>query len=292
MPTAAAPVAVGIGLAVHNGVFMLVPVLIAFLASWLIHIGGLFIDNYKLIFDHPEIPEHPELLQSLANGTLTRSRLLMAIAVSFVAAALVVPRCLPIGGVLTVALGAVGMAASAGYAAGPYPLVKLGVAEPVFVVMFCIVAVVGTYYVQAVAALGAGPHWWPVLEALPGRAFILGLPEGALVTSVLIIDDIRDRVFDKAKGWHTGTVRFGRGWSRAEFVGLVVFAYACLFWFWLGLGFSAWILLPLLTVPGGAFVARAVCTIDCRSDLIPMTPRMAFVSLGYSILLGIGIAVS
>ncbi len=292
LPTAAAPVAVGIGLAVRNGVFAAEPVLIAFLASWLVHLGGIFLDNYKLIFDHPEVPEHPELLQSLADGTLTRRMLQRAIAASFIAAVAVGVWLLPIAGVLTVVLGAVGIAASAGYAAGPYPLVRLGIAEPVFVVMFGIVAVVGTYYVQAVASLGATPHWLPVPGALPVDAFLLGLPEGALVTSVLVIDDLRDSAFDAVKGWHTGTVRFGRSWGRTQFTGLVVFGYLCPFWFWLELHFSAWVLLPLLTLPAAAFVTHRVCTRNCRTDLIPMTPCMAFVSLAYSILLGIGIAVS
>jgi 1,4-dihydroxy-2-naphthoate octaprenyltransferase len=131
-----------------------------------------------------------------------------------------------------------------------------------------------------------------VAAALPAHVFILGLPVGALVTAVLVIDDIRDREFDAAKGWRTMAVRFGRGWSRAEFVGLVVVGYAMPFWFWQGLGISAWVLLPLLTLPAAVFIAHAVCTRERRDDLVPMTPRMARLSLAYAILLAIGIAVS
>jgi len=47
LPTAAAPVFVGIGLALHDDVFAAAPLLIAFLASWLIHIGGVFTDNHE-----------------------------------------------------------------------------------------------------------------------------------------------------------------------------------------------------------------------------------------------------
>jgi 1,4-dihydroxy-2-naphthoate octaprenyltransferase len=39
LPTAAAPVLVGVGLAIHDGVFAPLPALIGFLASWLVHVG-------------------------------------------------------------------------------------------------------------------------------------------------------------------------------------------------------------------------------------------------------------
>jgi hypothetical protein len=49
-----------------------VPALVGFLASWLIHIGGVFADNFQLLTRHPGLREHPELCDAIANGTLTR----------------------------------------------------------------------------------------------------------------------------------------------------------------------------------------------------------------------------
>jgi len=290
LPTAAAPVAVAIGLAIHDHVFMALPALLAFLASWLVHTGGIFVDNYQLVFDHPDVPEHPELLQGLADGTLTRRSLRTAIGLSFAGAALAGVWLVPIAGFPAVILGVVGVVASVGYAVGPLPQVKHGFAEPVFLVMFGIVAVAGAYYVQALAAHGLAPGWSPVPRALPPRAFVIGLPVGALVTAILVIDDIRDASFDAAKGWRTSAVRFGRAWSRAEFTALVIFAYVIPFWFWLGLGFGPRILLPLLTAPLAAQITHAVRTVDRREDLVPMTPRASMLSLVYSVLLAVGVA--
>jgi len=61
LPTAAAPVVVAAGLAVHDHVFAPVPLTLAFLGSWFIHIGGVLTDNYELLRGHPHVPEHPEL---------------------------------------------------------------------------------------------------------------------------------------------------------------------------------------------------------------------------------------
>ena len=290
LPTAAAPVAVAVGLAIHDHVFMPLPALLAFLASWLVHTGGIFVDNYQLVFDHPDVPEHPELLQGLADGTLTPRSLRFAIGLSFLGAALAGVWLVPIAGLPAVILGVIGVVASVGYAVGPAPQVKHGVAEPVFFVMFGIVAVAGAYYVQAIAARGIAPGWLPAMQALPPPVFVIGLPVGALVAAILVIDDIRDAAFDAAKGWRTNAVRFGRGWSRAEFTALVVFAYATPVWFWLGLGFGPQILLPLLTAPMAVYITHAVRTYDRRDDLIPFTPRASLLSLAFAVLLAIGVA--
>jgi 1,4-dihydroxy-2-naphthoate octaprenyltransferase len=282
LPTAAAPVMVAAGLAVHQHVF---------LASWFIHVGGVFTDNYVLISRHSELPEHPELLAALQNGTLTLRGLLAAIVLCFALAALTGPYLLQVAGPAVIALGLIGTVASLSYSVGTYSQTKLGIADPVFFIMFGVVAVAGAYYVQAAAAYGATAGSLLVPQALPLKALIVGLPVGALVTNVLLVDDIRDRDFDALKGWRTAPVRFGLRWTRFEFVVLTVFSYALPFWFWLGLHFSPWVLSPLLTLPEAIVVTRIVCTTDRFKDLRPITPRAARLSLVYAILLGIGIAV-
>ena len=292
LPTAAAPVLVGIGLAVHDHVFAPIPVLVAFLASWLIHVGGVFTDNYELLRRHPEVPEHPELLQALNSGILTFAGLRGAIAACFGLAALTVPYLFSIGGTVALLIGIIGAVSSYCYAGRPQPYVKRGLADPIFFAMFGIVAVAGTYYIQSVALHGPAVPVVDAIKRLPPHVFLVGLPVGALVTNVMVIDDIRDRQFDAAKGWHTVAVRFGLGGSRVEYLAFTAFAYLSPFWFWLGLGFSAWALLPLLTLPLAYAIARAVCTFDQTRDLIMMTPRASHLSLIYSGLLAAGVAMS
>lgn len=291
LPTAAAPVIVAAGLAVHQHVFAALPLFIGFLASWFIHVGGVFTDNYVLISRHSELPEHPELLAALQNGTLTLRGLMAAIVVCFVLAALTGPYLLQVAGLAVIALGLIGSAASLGYSVGPYSLTKLGIADPIFFIMFGVVAVAGAYYVQAAPAYGATAGSLLIPQALPLKALVVGLPIGALVTNVLLVDDIRDRNFDASKGWRTAPVRFGLAWTRSELVMLSGFSYLLPIWFLLGLHFSPWVLLPLLSLPEAIAVARIVCTTDKIQDLRPITPRAARLSLVYAILLGIGIAV-
>jgi 1,4-dihydroxy-2-naphthoate octaprenyltransferase len=289
-PTAAAPVLVGVGLTVRDQVFAPLPMVIGFLVSWLVHVGGVFNDNHELLRRHPDLPEHPELLQALHDGTLTLAGLRNATLACFGLAALTAPYLLGIGGTLALLIGLVGAASSYFYAGGPRPYTRLGLADPIFLVMFGVVAVAGTYYIQWAAVHPTASHGIDALLKLPPEIFLIGLPVGALVTNVMVIDDIRDRQFDAVKGWQTMSVRFGLRGGRTEYVALTVFAYAMPCLLWLQSGFTAWILLPLLTLPLAYQVVRAVCTLEQTRDLLPMTPRAAYLSAIFSALLAIGIA--
>ena len=290
LPTAAVPVLVGAGLAAHQGVFALGPVLLFLVASWLVHVAGVFTDNHTLIQRYPHLPEHPELLAAVANRTLALSTLRRAIALCLVLALAIGLVLLHIGGPVVLLMGLVGLVSSLGYHGGPWPYANRGLADPVFLAMFGVVAVAATYYLQAVSLAPEGP-WWQRGVALPGAAWWVGLPAGALVVNVLVIDDIRDRHWDAQKGWRTGAVRWGLGWSRAEFALLLALAYAAPLAMWAG-GWSAWVLLPCLSAPMAWPVLQAVRRHDDTPSLLPWTPRMARVGLVYAALQAAGLALA
>jgi 1,4-dihydroxy-2-naphthoate octaprenyltransferase len=288
LPTAIAPVLVAIGLALHKGVFAAGPAALAFLAGWLIQFGGLVTDNYETLRREPEDREHPELVQAVASGLLSLGTLRMTIAATYGLAVLIGFALLAMAGWPVIVIGLLSILASWAYSAGPWPVGRHGFADPLFFLFFGTMSVIGTYYVQAATVLGP-EHW---RHALPLTAVAVSLPVGALITSILIIDDIRDYEFDTVKGKNTIAVRFGKGWSRTEFLCLLVFAYLMPFWLWLGLGFSAWVLLPLMTVPIAYLVTRAVWTRDRYDELMPMTPRMAMLTVAFSACLTAGLAVT
>ncbi len=276
LPTAAAPILVACGLAIHDGTFALWPALIAFLCSWLVHVGGVFTDVYQLLARYPNIREHPELDDAIASGEL-RMPLLLAATLAWFGVAFVPGIYLfHVIGPVSLALAAIGIIAAAWYAAGPRPMAQLGLADPVFFIMFALVAVPATYFVQA--------------HVLTPAVFLVGVPMAALVVNVLVIDDIRDVDFDRAKGWRTTAVRFGVRWSHREHLVLTVLAYAATLafvWHW-----GPWLLLPLATLPFAIAAERAVWRARRREELFAWTPRSAFLSLGYAALLAVGLALA
>jgi len=278
LPIAAAPVAIGAGLAIREHVFSLVPVLLAYIASWCVHVGGIFMDNYRLLVDHRAVREHPELTDAVADGSLLLSDVWRATVAWFVAGTLVGSFLLAWVGLVAPLLGVIGVAASLGYSVSRWSLTRLGVADPVFFLMFGVVAVVGTYYVQA--------------RSLPLTAFVIGMPLGALITNTMLIDDLCDIDFDLRKAWRTTPVVHGISWTRGEFGVLMVFAYAIPLWFWRGLHLGPWTLLPWLTLPFAIWTTRMVFTRSSAEELEPFTSRTAMLSLAYALLLAIGVAIS
>ncbi len=286
-PTAIAPVVVGIGLAHHDHVLAAGPALLAFFAGWLVQFAGVVTDNYTNLIRQPDDHEHPELVQAVQTGLLSLPFLRGTLLASYGLAVLIGLVLTAIAGWPVIVIGLLSILASWAYSAGPWPFGRYGFADPLFFLFFGTVSVIGTYYVQAAVVLG--PANWRA--ALPFAAVAVSLPIGALITNILIIDDIRDREFDVVKGKNTIAVRFGKGWSRAEFACLLAFAYLTPFWLWLSLGFSAWVLLPLITLPLALMVTYAVWTRDRFAELVPMTPRMAMLTVAFAVCLAAGIAV-
>jgi len=275
LPTAAAPVLVGVGLALHDGVFSFWPAFLGFVGSWLIHVGGVFNDNLELLRRHRHVLEHPELLAALERGELRLGQLRVATIACFVLGVLPAPYLVARGGWPIAAVGAAGILASYGYAGSGIAYARRGLADFVFLLMFGVVGVAATYFVQA--------------GRLPLEACVVGLPVGALIVCVLVIDDIRDRAFDRDKGWRTPTVRLGLRFSRLEFSVLMVSAYLALPVLWLAFATTPFVLLPLLTLPLALPILGAVLRFDRTADLLVMTPRTATLSFLFAALLGVGL---
>lgn len=291
LPAATAPVLIGAALAYHDGVFSPLPVVLSLISSWFIHVGGLFLENYWLLTEHAPLREHPELADAVDNGSLPLPMLRRITTGWFILAVLAGAYLVEYAGVMAPVLGLIGALGSASYCAGRYSQTRLGIADPVFFVMFGSVAVAGTYYAQAAQFFAQPVGWHFIPEALPWQACVIGLPLGAIITNVMVVDDLSDIEVDKAKSWKTRPVVWGVAGARAEYVALMVFAYALPFWFWRGLGLSAWILLPLLTLPLAGWTTRLVF-VTKPADVEPVSPKTAAVGLLYATLLSAGLALS
>src|SRR5262249_16377201 len=60
---------------------------------------------------------------------------------------------------------------------------------------------------------------------VPPAAWLAAIPVGALVTAILVVNNIRDADTDGAAGKRTVAVRFGRAAARAEYVALMAIPY-------------------------------------------------------------------
>ena len=290
LPTAAAPVIVASGLALGDGVWAPLPAVAAFMAGWLIQLGGVIADNYHNLARHADDKEHAAFVAALRGGVVTLRELKRTIVACYALAALPGLYLVYVGGVPALVIGLAAIAASLAYSADPYPLGDHGLGDPLFFLFFGLVSVTGSYYVQAAAvlapplALGVGPG------TVTWTGVVASLPVAALATNILVIDNIRDLEYDRDKDERTMAVLIGPRWSRVEYVGLLTLAFAVPVGLWAWGGAAPRVLLPLLSLPYAAVVARRVMRERTHEAMIPLTPQAAQVQLIFALLFAVGLA--
>lgn len=291
LPTALAPVVVAAGLALHDGLFAPGAAAAALAAGWLIQLGGVIADNYHNLRRHPDDREHPLLVRALEAGVVDLRLLARATAGCYLLAAVPGAYLVRVGGLPALVLGVVSAGASLAYSSDPLRLGDRGLGDALFFLFFGIVSVSGTYYAQAASILATG---FPM--GVPGGALTLesvaaGLPMAALITNILLIDNIRDLRFDREKGERTLAVIIGRDWTEVEMGVLTAMAYAVPVWFVSRSGHGVAVLLPLLTAPYAVMIFRRVRRADHWEDLLPLTPQAGQLAVAYAILFAAGLAV-
>ena len=130
------------------------------------------------------------------------------------------------------------------YTGGPLPLGYVGLGDLVVFVFMGPVIVLGAYFVQA-HALGAGA-WW------------ISLPMAALVTAILIVNNLRDLDSDRRSGKRTFATLIGARATRVEYAALVILAYAAIIAGVISRGLPPVALAGLLTVPAAASLCRRI----------------------------------
>lgn len=231
----AVPVLVATALAYGDGVGRLLPALAALLGAVLIQIGTNFINDYYDFKKGADTEERLGPKRVTQSGLIAPGTVLMGGLTCFALATLVGVYLVMVGGWPIVAIGVMSLLCGYAYTGGPYPLGYHGLGDLFVLIFFGVVAVTGTYYVQAGFV---GPAaWW------------VSLPVGAIGTCLIVVNNQRDASTDVKAGKRTVVVRFGTGFGRAEYVLLLVASYATLLVLFAKGYASAWVFLPLLSLP-------------------------------------------
>ena len=290
LPAAAAPVIVGVGLAVETGVFAPLPALAALVGAALIQIGTNFANDYYDAIQGADTDDREGFTRVVASGLIEPDEVKRAMWATFGAAILVGSFLVYVGGVPILVIGLASVAAGIAYTGGPYPLGYHGLGDLFVFVFFGLIAVTGTYYVQAAALVGGAVPVWPPAGTITRAAVVASLPVAALSTNILVVNNVRDREEDAKTGKRTLAVRFGYGLSRAQYVGLLALAYAAPFWFYAN-GYGLAVLLPLATLPLAVGVAETVLTETGGEALNPALESTGKLLAAYAVAFAVGLAV-
>ena len=292
LPAGAAPVVVGVGLAVRNGVFSPLPAVAALVGALLIQVGTNLANDYYDAVKGADTDEREGFTRVTQSGLVAPERVRLAAAGSFGAAALVGLYIAYIGGLPILVVGILAILSGIAYTGGPYPLGYHGLGDLFVFVFFGVVAVTGTYYVQAVDVLVGSPFPLTVPpNTVPAEAVVASLAMAGISTNVLVVNNIRDMETDRAAGKRTLAVRLGYRWSRVQYVALLALAYAVPPTLWLGYGFEPTVLAPLVTLPYAVLVTRTVLTRTDGDALNPALEQTGKLLAGFAVLFAVGVAI-
>ncbi|HHE32143.1 MAG TPA: 1,4-dihydroxy-2-naphthoate polyprenyltransferase [Chlorobaculum parvum] len=235
LPAGAMPVVIGSALAAADGVFRLLPALVALICALGIQIVTNFINE---IYDFRKGADTAERLgptRTVAAGiitgqTMTRVSIALGISVFVLGLYLVA-----IGGWPIFLIGVLSLLFAWAYTGGPFPIAYCGLGDVFVFIFFGLVAVGGTYYVQALS--------------LPTAVLVAAAAPGAFSVCILLVNNIRDIATDRKVGKMTLPARIGAPAARALYVALTVLAYAVPVWLVVSAGYSPWCLASLVSLP-------------------------------------------
>lgn len=292
LPAGLAPVLVGTAVAVADGVFAPGPAMAALIGALFIQIGTNLANDYYDAMRGVDTEDRTGFTRVTHAGLIPPSRVRGAMAATFLAAILVGTYLVYIGGLPIVIVGLVSIGCGIAYAGGPFPFGSYGLGDLFVFVFFGLVAVTGTYYVQAVAILAEQPFPLGIPDGTVTAAVLLAsLPMAALSTAILVVNNLRDIETDREAGKYTLAVLIGPTLTRVEYACLMTIAYVIPFVF-LALGWGLPVLLPVASLPLAALLLRTVMTTRDGTRLNRALERTGQVLLIYALLFSIGVVLA
>ncbi len=229
------PVAVGSALALRDGAFLPIAAGMALLGALLIQIGTNLTNDYFDFMRGADTADRLGPARVTQQGLLPPHAVKTGAFVCFALAVVVGLYLVSVGGWPILVVGIASVIAGYAYTGGPYPLGYNGLGDVFVLVFFGLVAVGGTYFLQA--------------HAITPIALLAGIPVGTLGVALLAVNNVRDAATDARAGKKTLVVRFGTGFGRAEWVAMVVAAFAIPVALFAAGQASVAVLLPLLALP-------------------------------------------
>ncbi len=206
-----APLGVAAAIALSQGVFELIPFVLALIGALFLQIAANLINEY---FDFRRGADTHKVAGQgmiIKNQVLTPRQVLIGAIVTVLIGCLIGLYLMFQSGPLLLWIGLGGVFVVITYTAGPFPLAYNGLGEIAVFIFMGSLMVLGAYYVMARQF-----DWMPV---------IAGLPIGAMVAAILHANNIRDMDADRQVNKRTMALRLGLRGARLEYVALVGGAY-------------------------------------------------------------------
>jgi 1,4-dihydroxy-2-naphthoate octaprenyltransferase len=260
--------------AVGEGVFVLLPALAALTVALLLQVASNLANDLFDFRSGADTSDRVGPPRAAALGLLSQRELVAGTGVVVGLAGLVGLYLVSVGGWPILALGALAIVSAVAYTGGPWPYGYRGLGEVFVFAFFGPVAVVGTTYLQTLT-----------LEPL---ALAASVPVGALITAILVVNNLRDIAQDRRAGKRTLAVQLGERGAVVEYELLLLTAYLVPPLLLMA-GATPGVLLALLSAPLALPLRTIVRAGGDPRRLNDVLARTARLSLVFAALLALGL---
>jgi len=275
LPAAVGPVVVGTAVAIADQAFRLLPALGCFVGAMLLQIGVNLANDYFDAKNKIDSEERLGPVRVTQSGLIPPGQVKLAMIITLALAAAVFGYLALTGGWPIVAIGVASVLGALSYSGGPYPIASHGLGELFVFIFFGLVAVCGTYYVQALT--------------LTPLAVLAAIPPGLLISAIMVVNNFRDIDTDSKAGKNTLAVKLGRSNSIRFYRSLLAGSYLLPGGLYIA-GTCSWlILLCCGTVPMALKLSNQIAVLRGK-PLNQLLAAAAQLSLVHSLLFGIGLA--
>ena len=212
LPAAIGPLLVGNALALHLDQFSWLVATVSMLCALLLQIAVNLANDYFDFKSGVDTEERLGPVRVTQSGLLSPEKVRNAMGLCLILALTVGSYLIYHGGWPIAILAAASVLGALGYSGGPYPLASHGLGEVAAFIFFGLVAVVGSYFLQAGDTSGA--------------AWLLGSAIGLFNAAVMLVNNTRDIPTDTKAGKHTLAVKIGEGQARVLYQALVYRPFA------------------------------------------------------------------
>ncbi len=272
------PVLVGGAIAYHHSALNLTATLVALWCAFMIQIGTNFANDYFDFIKGADTEDRIGFERATAAGLIAPKTMLWATVLTMTIAFFSGLYLVWVGGWIVLVIGILSLIFGVLYTGGPFPLGYNGLGDVFVFLFFGIVAVMTTYYVNAL-------EW---SEA----SFWASLAVGALCTNILVINNLRDVEQDAVVGKRTLGVLFGDTALKWEYTLMLILAFSIPLHFHVQLGYDLWIYLPFLSLPMALNQGRKVWTETHKPNLNKVLEQTAQLMAIYGILFSMGVILS
>ena len=276
LPAAISPVLLGSSLSYKYGYFSSLIFFMTLFAAILIQIGTNFAND---VYDFEKGTDRDDRLgpiRATQAGLISPKKMKFSMLGTFSIAILVGCYLAWIGGLPIVFIGIASIIAGIAYTGGPYPLGYNGFGELFVFLFFGIIAVPGTYFLQA--------------GTFTYLSIWLGSCMGMLSAAILVVNNIRDIDTDKVTGKKTLAVYFGILFSYIEFIILIIGPYLILLYLMINKNLDSSIYIVFLSLPIGVkLIFELITNTGIKlNTVLSSTAKLLFI---FSLLCSIGLVI-